>query len=81
MYMGQKVVFEACSVSILSEIVTDDVIYDCSSFVNKHPGGESVVQSFGGQNCSCSSLKRSVVRCFSPRSTQGNFCGSIAQSI
>lgn len=44
MYMAQKVVFEACSVSILPEIVIDDVIYDCLSFVNKHPGGETQSQ-------------------------------------
>lgn len=30
----------------------DDVVYDCSDFTRVHPGGDNVIQSFGGQNCS-----------------------------
>lgn len=33
-------------------IVIDDVVYDCSDFTRVHPGGDNVIQSFGGQNCS-----------------------------
>lgn len=33
-------------------IVIDDVVYDCSDFTRVHPGGDNIIQSFGGQNCS-----------------------------
>jgi len=34
-------------------IVVDDVVYDCTSFITDHPGGEQVILSFVGENCSC----------------------------
>lgn len=33
-------------------IVIDEIVYDCSDFTRVHPGGDNVIQSFGGQNCS-----------------------------
>jgi len=33
-------------------IVVDDVIYNCSAFVHDHPGGEQVIRSFQGADCS-----------------------------
>ena len=33
-------------------IVVDEVVYDCSTWVDEHPGGDSVIRSFGGQDCS-----------------------------
>jgi cytochrome b involved in lipid metabolism len=33
-------------------LVIDDVVYDCSEFVAEHPGGEQVIQSFRGHDCS-----------------------------
>jgi cytochrome b involved in lipid metabolism len=33
-------------------IVVDNIVYDCSSFIDHHPGGEEVIRSFGGQECS-----------------------------
>lgn len=47
-------------------IVIDTVVYDCSSFVGEHPGGETVIRSFGGQSCSCGSIRRAnllLVKC------------------
>ncbi|KAB8336738.1 hypothetical protein FH972_021047 [Carpinus fangiana] len=33
-------------------VVVDDIVYDCSDFVHKHPGGATVIQSFAGKDCS-----------------------------
>lgn len=33
-------------------IVVDDVVYDCSVFVDEHPGGVQVIESFRGEECS-----------------------------
>lgn len=33
-------------------IVVDDVIYDCTEFIEEHPGGEQVISSFIGEDCS-----------------------------
>lgn len=34
-------------------LVIDNIIYDCTSFVEKHPGGKAVLESFAGKDCSC----------------------------
>lgn len=34
-------------------IVVDDIVYDCTSFISRHPGGEQVIMSFVGEDCSC----------------------------
>ncbi|GIZ38714.1 hypothetical protein CKM354_000212000 [Cercospora kikuchii] len=33
-------------------IVVDDVVYDCTDFVHEHPGGNDVIESFRGEDCS-----------------------------
>ncbi|KAI9818760.1 MAG: hypothetical protein M1827_007580 [Pycnora praestabilis] len=33
-------------------IVIDNIVFDCSTFVSTHPGGEQVIESFRGQECS-----------------------------
>jgi len=33
-------------------LVIDDIVYDCTDFVDDHPGGETVIRSFGGRSCS-----------------------------
>lgn len=33
-------------------IVVDNIIYDCTDFIAEHPGGETVIDSFAGQDCS-----------------------------
>jgi cytochrome b involved in lipid metabolism len=33
-------------------IVVDNIVYDCTDFVLEHPGGETVICSFAGQDCS-----------------------------
>lgn len=33
-------------------IVVDDIVYDCSNFVHDHPGGQQVILSFVGEDCS-----------------------------
>lgn len=33
-------------------IVVDDIVYDCTEFALEHPGGETVIGSFKGQDCS-----------------------------
>ena len=37
-------------------IVVDDIVYDCTSFILCHPGGEQVILSFVGEDCSCMCL-------------------------
>ncbi|KAH8807277.1 fatty acid desaturase [Xylogone sp. PMI_703] len=32
-------------------IVIGDIVYDCTDFQHSHPGGETVIQSFNGQDC------------------------------
>nr|OQO21857.1 hypothetical protein B0A51_09343 [Rachicladosporium sp. CCFEE 5018] len=33
-------------------LVIDSIVYDCTTFVNEHPGGESFITSFQGEDCS-----------------------------
>ena len=33
-------------------IVVDNVVYDCTEFIEEHPGGEQVILSFLGEDCS-----------------------------
>lgn len=33
-------------------IVVDSIVYDCSDFVYDHPGGQQVIESFAGEDCS-----------------------------
>ncbi|KAH6696663.1 fatty acid desaturas-like protein [Leptodontidium sp. MPI-SDFR-AT-0119] len=33
-------------------IVVDKVVYDCTQFIKEHPGGEQIIKSFGGAECS-----------------------------
>ncbi|KAF2647289.1 hypothetical protein K491DRAFT_699725 [Lophiostoma macrostomum CBS 122681] len=33
-------------------IVIDNIVYNCSSFVDEHPGGGQVIESFRAQDCS-----------------------------
>jgi cytochrome b involved in lipid metabolism len=33
-------------------IVIDNIVYDCTSFTSEHPGGEQVILSFIGEDCS-----------------------------
>lgn len=37
---------------IIVWIVIDDIVYDCSRYVQEHPGGSTVIKSFSGQDCS-----------------------------
>lgn len=32
-------------------IVVEDIVYDCTDFISEHPGGEKIIQSFAGQEC------------------------------
>ena len=33
-------------------IVVDNIVYDCSEFVWSHPGGNTVIENFNGNDCS-----------------------------
>lgn len=33
-------------------IVVNDIIYDCTAFLKDHPGGDTVIKSFIGEDCS-----------------------------
>lgn len=33
-------------------IVVDNIVYDCTDFILEHPGGEQVIMSFIGEDCS-----------------------------
>lgn len=33
-------------------IVVDNIVYDCANFLQEHPGGEQVIKSFAGAECS-----------------------------
>lgn len=37
---------------VLAWIVVDNIVYDCTEFIKEHPGGETVIQSFIGEDCS-----------------------------
>ena len=30
----------------------DDIVYDCIKFISEHPGGEQIIRSFAGAECS-----------------------------
>lgn len=32
-------------------IVVNEIVYDCTDFVHEHPGGNTVIESFRGQDC------------------------------
>jgi cytochrome b involved in lipid metabolism len=36
-------------------LVIDNIVYDCTNFLKDHPGGTTVLESFGGAECSCKS--------------------------
>jgi len=38
--------------SVITVIVIDKIVYDCTTFVKEHPGGETVVKAFAGEDCS-----------------------------
>lgn len=40
-------------------VVVDAIVHDCTSFISSHPGGEQVILSFVGEDCSCMSLYQS----------------------
>ncbi len=33
-------------------IVVENIVYNCTGFIKEHPGGEQVVESFSGDECS-----------------------------
>ena len=33
-------------------VVIDNIVYDCTEFISQHPGGEQVILSFIGEDCS-----------------------------
>ncbi|KAK0119358.1 hypothetical protein ONS95_010810 [Cadophora gregata] len=33
-------------------IVIDNVVYNCTDFITEHPGGEQIIKSFSGAECS-----------------------------
>ncbi|OJZ80602.1 hypothetical protein ASPFODRAFT_52804 [Aspergillus luchuensis CBS 106.47] len=33
-------------------IVVDNIVYDCTDYLSEHPGGETVIRSFNGEDCS-----------------------------
>lgn len=39
-------------ISIILVIVVDDVVFNCSTFISNHPGGQQIIQSFAGAECS-----------------------------
>ncbi|OCL08901.1 cytochrome b5, partial [Glonium stellatum] len=51
---ASEVTSKAASTHLGAElwIVIDNIVYDCSGFVHEHPGGESIIRNFQGQNCS-----------------------------
>lgn len=51
---GEKVQSDEQSISENENlwIVIDTVVYDCSDFVADHPGGQQVIRSFVGEDCS-----------------------------
>lgn len=32
-------------------IVVNDIVLNCTTYINKHPGGRQIIQGFAGQNC------------------------------
>lgn len=36
----------------LAWIVIDNIVYDCTNFIKEHPGGDTVIRSFIGEDCS-----------------------------
>jgi cytochrome b involved in lipid metabolism len=32
--------------------VVDNIVYDCLEFLKEHPGGEQIIRSFSGAECS-----------------------------
>ena len=30
----------------------DEIVYDCTEFIKEHPGGQQIIESFAGAECS-----------------------------
>ena len=61
-------------------VVVDAIVYDCTSFISSHPGGEQVILSFVGENCSCMSLYQCIfagicLLTFAIQGSSGDFMG------
>ncbi|KAJ5611214.1 hypothetical protein N7510_007933 [Penicillium lagena] len=44
--------FDTCGDPLLAWIVIDNIVYDCTNFIHQHPGGDTVIRSFVGEDCS-----------------------------
>ncbi|KAI8713554.1 Cytochrome b5 heme-binding domain-containing protein [Fusarium sp. LHS14.1] len=49
--IDSSIVITAGKVNLLW-VVIDDIVYDCTDFVEEHPGGSRVLESFRSGNCS-----------------------------
>ncbi|KAB5585381.1 cytochrome b5-like heme/steroid binding domain-containing protein [Coniochaeta sp. 2T2.1] len=45
-------VVSASATSSRHWIVIDNIVYDCTEFINEHPGGQEVLMPFKGHDCS-----------------------------
>jgi hypothetical protein len=34
-------------------VVVDRIVYDCTHFIQEHPGGPDVIENFAGSDCTC----------------------------
>lgn len=35
----------------VTDIVIDEIVYDCTQFILQHPGGQEIIKSFAGGEC------------------------------
>lgn len=45
-------VYPACTYYFVKVIVVDEIVYDCTDFIGEHPGGQVIIESFAGAECS-----------------------------
>lgn len=43
---------DTCGGQLFAWIVIDNIVYDCTNFIHEHPGGDTVIRSFIGEDCS-----------------------------
>jgi hypothetical protein len=51
-YPSRSTALSTDVLTALAGIVVDEIVYDCTDFLGKHPGGSHIIREFGGRDCS-----------------------------
>ena len=78
--LNEVLMLRFSATNYLQGIVIDEIVYDCSDFISKHPGGEAVIRNLSGSDCSCKLHRPKRRSSFKLTCGQGSSGGFIVQS-